>query len=326
MSTSGTYSWLVTQQQIITQAMLDLGVLGEGEVPSAQEFSDCSFKLNNLIKQWMGKQDFAPGLKMWTRQRADLFLGNTKHQYQLGPTGDNWAGGVTGGGTGQLHGSTTTTAGVNAGGTVIPVAATTQLNVNDFIGVVCGQDIFWSTIASINPGVSVTLNNALTTACSSGAYVFNYTTKAQRPLAIATCLLRDVYGNDIPITFMTVEDYELLPSKVNPNNISDPASIYYESQLGNGQLYIDVYGAQDVTKHLRMVFLIPVQDFDNITDNPYYPQQWYRALCWGLARDITGMMDAEWTPEDQANLDDSLAMAREADSETTSMFFQPGQE
>lgn len=331
--TSGTYSFSVTRDQIITQALLDLGVLGEGEVPTAQEMTDCAFKLNMLVKQWMGKQDFAPGLKMWTRQRADLFLGNTKHQYQLGPSGDNWASGVTNGLPGVTHGMTQVgAAGAAIGATVIPVLVTTQFNVNDNIGIQCGQDLFWTTIASISAGVSVTINSALTTAASSGAYVFNYTTKAQRPLNILTCSLRDVYGQDIPMNFMTLEDYEFLSSKVNPNNQSDPSSIYYESQIGSGdtqlttgcgQLYIDVYGAQDVTKCFRIVYLRPVQDFDNPTDNPEYPQQWYRALCWGLAKDITGMMDAEWTPTMQDDFTDSLAMAREADSDTTSLYFQP---
>lgn len=324
MATSGTFSWLVTQQQIIQQALLDNGALGEGEVPTAQEFTDCSFKLNNLVKQWMGKQDFAPGLKMWTRQRGSLFLGASKHQYQLGTTGDNWAAGVTNGSVGQTFAQTTVTiAGASIGATVIPVTATTQLNVNDFIGIVCGSDIFWSTISSISAGVSVTIANALTTAASGGATVYNYTTKQQRPLNILTSILRDANSNDTPQNVMTLEDYELLPSKVQPGFLSDPTAFYYESQLTNGQYYIDCYGAQDVTKHLHIVFLRPIQDFDNVTDNPEYPQQWYRALCWGLSKDVTGMFSVQWTDQMEGNFLDAMAMAKEADAEVTSFYFQP---
>ena len=333
MSYSGTYNFSVTRDQIITQAMLDIGALGEGEVPTASEASNCSFKLNMLVKQWMGKQDFAPGLKMWTRQRAELFLGFTKRQYQLGPTGDNWAAGVTGGSAGQTYNSTTLTQAQIVTDTVMHVASTTNINANDYIGVVCGSDIFWTTVSSVNSGAkTVTLASSLTTAASSGAYVFNYTTKAQRPLEIVSAILRDQYGNDIPMNFMTLQDYELLPAKANPNNQSDPSAIYYESQIGSGdnqltsgcgQLYIDIYGAQDVTKQLHITYLRPVQDFDNATDNPEYPQQWYRALTWGLARDIAPMFDCEWTQEMEANATDAMAMAREADSEVTSFYFQP---
>jgi hypothetical protein len=158
--------------------------------------------------------------------------------------------------------------------------------------------------------------------------VFNYTTKGQRPLNVVTALLRDIYANDTPLNFMTLEDYEQLPNKTSPTNISDPTAVYYESQigaqpnLGGGVLYIDVAGAQDVTKVLHLVYLIPVQDFDNPGDNPEYPQQWYRPLCWGLTREICGMFDCVWTQDMDNNYRESMACAREADSETTSFFFQ----
>src|SRR5262252_6133202 len=97
MTTSGTFVFTVNAADIVREMMLNIGAIGESETPTAQEYNDCLRKLNMLVKQWMGKQDFAPGLKMWTRQRADLFLGYSQYQYRLGPTGDHWAVGVTGG-------------------------------------------------------------------------------------------------------------------------------------------------------------------------------------------------------------------------------------
>lgn len=323
MGVSGSWNFSVTRDQIIAQAMLDIGVLGEAENPTAQEASDCAFKLNLLVKQWMGKQDFAPGLKMWTRQRGDLFLGNTKFQYELGPTGDNWAAGVTGGSLGQTYGQTTLSAAEAIGQTVLSVTATSQMNANDYIGIQCGQDLFWTTIVSKTSN-TVTITDALTTAGVSGAYVFNYTTKQQRPLEIVTVLRRDIYNQDTPVRLMTLQTYENLPSKTDTTFQSDPQAIYYESQLDDGQLYLDVGGAQDVTKHLHIVFLRPVMDFDTATDNPEYPQQWYRALCWGLGKDIAPMFDAEWTENMESNFTMALAMAQEADGETTSMHFTLG--
>src|SRR5450631_2979263 len=82
---SGTFSFTVTATDIIREMMLNCGAIGEGEVPTASEFRDCLRKLNMLAKQWMGTFDFAPGLKMWTRQRGNLFLSSTKHKYGLGP-------------------------------------------------------------------------------------------------------------------------------------------------------------------------------------------------------------------------------------------------
>ena len=94
MTTSGSYSFSVTLTDMVRHIMLNLGAIGESETPTAQEFADVQFKINMLVKQWMAKKDFAPGLKVFTRQPADLFLGYSKFQYQLGPSGDNWAAGT----------------------------------------------------------------------------------------------------------------------------------------------------------------------------------------------------------------------------------------
>lgn len=333
MTLSGTWSFTVTATDIVREAMLNIGAIGEAEVPTAQEYTDCLRKLNMLTKQWQGTQDFAPGLKMWTRQRCDLFLGFTKYQYQLGPTGDNWAAGVTGGGLGQNYAQTQLSANAALGATAIVVAQATQINVGDYIGIQSSNsDIFWTTAMAVNSGtLTITLASALTSAANANAYVWNYTTKGQRPLQIVTCLLRDIYNNDTPLNSMTLQDYEILPSKTQPTFQADPTAYYYESQFvngtsavnGNGQLYIDVGGEQDVTKHLHIVWLRPVMDFNNPGDNPEYPQQWYRPLCWGLAREIAGMFDAIWTQDMSQNYQEACAMAREADTETTSFFFQP---
>jgi hypothetical protein len=332
MALSGTWAYTVTRDLIIRQAMINVGALGEAEVATAQEVSDCADKLNMIVKQWMGSQDFAPGLKMWERQRGDLFLSNSKGIYQLGSQGDQWAAGVTAI-PGANYGQQQLTAQTNSGSAVLTfgVGNVGNFTANDFVVVqLATGDIFTSTVLSINSGGgTVTLNNNLTANASSNAYVWNYTTKGQRPLAIRTCILRDSTSNDTPLNVMTLEDYEFLPSKQQPGFLSDPQAFYYESQFASGtsntaggMLYLDVYGAQDVTKHLHIVYMRPVMDFNNPNDNPEYPQQWYRALCWGLSKDICSMFDAEWTEDMQANYLESVAMAREADAETSSFYFQ----
>lgn len=328
MSTSGTYSFTVNAAQIINEAALNVGAIGEAEVLSSQEYLDIARKLNMMSKQWMGKQDFAPGLKMWTRQRGDLFLGFTKFQYQLGPTGDNWAAGVIGGGIGQTYNSITTTAVALQNSTSIQVQSIININPNDYIGILVGTDLFWTTVMGAPASGIVNLSAPLPGNSNIGAQVFNYTTKQQRPLAIETAVLRDIYQNDTPLNVMTLQDYELLPTKTSTTYQADPTAFYYESQIGgtaatsNGQFYIQCGGAQDVTKEIHVVYLNPVQDFDNPGDNPAFPQQWYMALCWGLSRQIAPMFDSVWDQTQENNYKESLAMAKEADAEVTSFYFQ----
>jgi len=326
-STSGSYVFSCTRDQIIRQACLDIGAIGEGDILTANEVADCAFKLNLLVKSWMGNTDFAPGLKVWTRKRADLFLGNAKYLYNLGQTGDNWVDSTAGLNYPQTFGQTNTTAAAVQGATSLAVASTSQFNINDYLGVVVGSDIFWTTVSSIGPGLVVGIPAAgLSGAVSANAYVWNYTNKGIRPLTMIACVLRDVFANDTPIDFMTVERYESLPTKVAPTNIADPTAILYESQFKtqspNGQLYLDVGGAQDVTKRLHCVYLAPTQDFLNPGDAPDYPQQWYRALVLGLGRSICGMFDCVWTADLKEDLTEALAIARQADPATTDVYFQ----
>lgn len=326
-STSGSYTFSVTRDQIIRQAMLDIGALQEGENPTAQEISDCAFKLNMMVKQWMGNTDFAPGLKVWTRKRGDLFLGNTKYAYNLGQTGDHWVDSTTGLAFPQQYGQTTLTAAAAAGATVLAVAATSQFNILDYIGIVIGADIFWTSIANIGVGtVTIPAPGLPAGGVGASAIVFNYTTKALRPLAIITAVLRDIYSNDTPLRFMLVERYEALPTKTSPQNLSDPTAILYESQFKNqapnGRLFIDVGGAADVTKHIHAVYLAPVEDFVNPGDAPDYPQQWYRPLVLGHGRDIAGMFDCAWTQELEANYQDALAIAKQADPANSDVYFE----
>ena len=344
MALSNTYSFAVVRDDIIREAMLNIGAIGEAEVPTAQEVTDCARKLNMLVKQWMGRQDFAPGLKMWTRKRSDLFLSSTINQYYLGPNGpianaSNWAAGVTAGTSQQNYLQCQTTASTAAGSAVLTVGAANVANftASDFVVVqLANGDIFSSTVSTIGAS-TVTLNAVIPTGntVGSGAYVFNYTTVGQRPLEIETCLLRDINANDTPMDSMTLMEYEQLPSKTQPSNTADPIKFYYESQFatgtnvtGPGLFFIDCYGAQDVTKHIHIVALWPVMDFNNPGDNPQYPQQWFRALSWGLSKEIAPMFDAtdEWGAVEEGNLKDALAMAREPDSETSPLFFTVKQE
>jgi hypothetical protein len=324
MSTSGTYSFTVTRDDIIRDAMLNIGRLGQTETPTAQEVTDCSRKLNMMVKQWMAQYDFAPGLKMWSRFHQDLFLSSSKYQYALGPTGDQWAAGVATSST-QNYQQNQLTAVTASGSPVLTVgsANVAEFTVGDYLVVELDSgDTFTAKVLSIGAS-TITMTANISSQASTGNYVFNYTTKGQRPLQITTAILRDINNNDTPLDFMTLETYEALPNKTYSGFLTDPTAIYYESQLDNGQLYIDCAGAQDVTKHIHIVGFNPIMDFNNPTDNPEYPAEWYMALCWGLSKQIAPMFNVPFTADMEANYMEAVAMARQANAETTQVYFMP---
>lgn len=317
MTTSGTFSFSVNRDQIIRMAMLQIRRLDEIEVPSPQDVTDCSMMLNMLVKQWMGKTDFAPGLKTFTRQHGHLFLSSTTGKYTLGPTGTGWT---------NNYVSTTTTAGVAASGTVLPLTSVAGITVGDNIGTVLSSGaLYWDTVKTIS-SLNVTINGSLPTAAGKGAVIFDYTNTAQFPEEIETAFLRDITNEDNPLRIMTLQEYDFLPSKNDLTAISDPTGIYWEPQLGYGYLYTDVPGAQDVTKHIGMTYMTQTQDFTNPTDMPFYPQQWYLPLALGLAKNICPMYGATWTPLLQDNFTQAFAIARQKTPENSTLYFQCGED
>jgi len=56
MATSGSIDFATTRDDIITEALEQLGVLGEGESPSAAQLTSCSRTLNMMLKAWQAQE------------------------------------------------------------------------------------------------------------------------------------------------------------------------------------------------------------------------------------------------------------------------------
>jgi hypothetical protein len=315
MPSSGTVTFSVSRDDIIQNAMKIIGELAPSESPTAAETTDCSMFLNMMVKQWQGQADFAPGLKMWSRKRGNLFLSTSTNSYSLGPAG-HWSSSVN---------TTTLTAAAALSATALTVASITGISSGDNIGIVLTSgDVFWTTVNGAPSGVTVNITTGLSGAAASGNTLFTYATANQgrRPLQILTAVLRDSTNQDTPLSIMTLEDYQGLPAKADSTTTGDPSQIYYESQLTNGILYTDIFPS-NTTKYIHTVYLSPIEDFNASTDTPDYPQQWYRALSYGLAVDISPLFQFAVRPDIKMLRDEALIVARNQDPEVTHGYYQP---
>lgn len=317
------YTFSVNRNEIITQAMNDAGVLGVGEQIAPEDLSFCITKLNMLVKQWQGTSDFAPGLKMWSRKRADLFLEMSKSSYALGGTGsEHW---VT---TGAWHtAELLASAAAAAGSITVTAAQALAIADNDRIGIILSdQSSHWTTVNGTPIATTVMLDDALPASASVGAAVYSYpaTSVAVRPLSLLSVVLRDRQDVDMPMAEMLLEEYEAIPTKNDSDTIGTPNSFYYEPQLTNGVLYLNTFPS-DVRgfPYLHVVYLSPIADFNASTDTPDYPQNWYRALSAQLAVDIAPGFQVPATAELVALRNDAVAIARNHDPDMTGMYFQP---
>jgi hypothetical protein len=317
MATSNSYTFSVSRDDIIRDALQNLRKLDEIEGPTPQETLDCSRKLNMMVKQWQGKADFAPGLKTWTRKHGHLFLSSSTGQYSIGPGATGWT---------NSYVTTKTTAGVATNGTVIPVASVTGISIGDkFALQLSNGSLYWGVVLNV-VSLNVTLTAGIPSAANTGAVVFDYTTAAQQPVAIESAFLRDIYNQDVPLRIMQQGEYDLLPSKTDITSASDPTAIYYEFLLVNSTLYTDVAAAQDVTKHICITYMEASQDFVNPLDTPYFPQEWYLPLCLGLSKLMAPSYGAMWTPVLEDNFKMALAIAQRKEPEVVNMWFQPGED
>lgn len=314
MATSGSIDFSLTRDNLITDAMRVIGAIGEGETPTSYEISNASRALNMLVKQWQGNTDFSAGLKVWARKRGYLFLNTDTVSYSLGTTGDNWT---------NSYVSTVTTASQTAGNSTVTVASATGLAASMYIGIelVTGA-LQWTTISG-TPTTTVTLAASLTANVASGARVFAYTTKAYPPLEIQSASMRDTNGNDTPLVLVpTVQQYEGIPSKTADGM---PYGVLYERGTLNGTL-LTTSAPTDPTYVLRITYTRPLDDLDSTADEVDYPQHWFRALKYGLARDLAPELRRPWTEDRQALLVEALALAKQVDPEVSRSFYEPGRE
>ncbi len=314
MATSGSIDFSLTRDNLITDAMRVIGAIGEGETPTSYEISNAARALNMLVKQWQGNTDFSAGLKVWARKRGYLFLALDTVEYSLGTTGDNWT---------NSYVSTTTTAAQTSGNSTITVASASGLAADMYIGVklVTGA-LQWTTISG-TPTTTVTLAASLTANVASGARVFAYTAKAYPPLDIQAASLRDSSGNDSPLWLIpTVQQYEAIPSKTADGM---PYGVLYERSTQNGRL-LTTSAPTDPTYVIRVTYTRPLDDFDATADEVDYPQHWFRALKYGLAREIAPELRRPWTEDRQMLLTESLALAKQVDPDVSRSFFEPNRD
>ena len=312
MATSGSVDFNVNALTLLNGAYSNIGVKSAERALSAYQVELGLQKLNLLVKQWQGNNDFAPGFKVFSRKRAYVFLQKNQASYALGSTGDHATGAYV---------TTTISATEAAAQTVLSVVSSTGMTAADNIGIELDTGfIQWTTVSSTGVGTVTIPATGLTSQASIGNRVFSYTTKMYRPLEILTASLRDSDDNDNPMGAMDLYEYESIPNKLSEGT---PARQYYETQRTNGVMYLDVT-PDDVTNVIRLVYLSPVEDLDITTDDLDYPQHWYRALEAQLSLDLCLPFNRPVTDALKAVLQSSIAIAQNADPQTTQVYFQPG--
>jgi hypothetical protein len=301
----------------------DLGVIEPGQtVPST--FATMGLqRLNLLVKQWQANTDLAPGLKVWTRQRVNLFLAKGQQTYLIGPASTD-ARATT------RYGRTTIDAAEAASQTTISVAETTDTTTepgtsitataSDIIGVeVDDGTIHWSTVSSISAGDTITIGTGLSTTAAVGNYVWWFTSRAQRLPLVEHAVIRDENRQDTELQIYR-DAYAYDVGVLNKYDDGRASAILVEPLFLNTRITLNAQPT-DVTDTLVLTALYPAEDYYSASNDIAFPQEWYSALEWELAFRMSPAF-GRWTKEMEMNRQNALTMARSINPEKSNLYYQ----
>lgn len=312
---SGSVDFNQTRNELITDALILLGALEQGDTPSAEDNTYAVRQLERMVKHWQGQ-----GIHLWSRREATLFVTPSQAAYELGPSSSDHAA------EDSEIARTTLSADVASGQTVIPVTSSTGMTAADKVGIVLDDDTFhWTTIVSVDSSTQITITDVTTGAAASGNYVYAYTNDLARPLRIIDVRRRDESSDqDTPIITNSHEEYQRLPNKAidGETNI-----IYYHPEHRNARGTIHLWPRPNsVARTMRLSCALPIQDFDASSNNADLPTEWLDTIVWNLAMRLIPSYGASGHASSQDIKAGGVGMLQDMlnwDQEGESVFFAP---
>lgn len=316
MATSGSSDFSITRDNIIEDALSELGIFREGSSISGSEYTNTVIysarALNRMIKGWV-----AQGTHIWTRTEATVFFDKETETYSLGTSGDESAENDDG------LVETTLSAAEASGQTVLSLTTVTGMSTSDVILIEMDDGTMHSTtISSIDTSaVTVTIGTATDDAAASGNAVYSYTTVLERPLRIIDARLRDEDNLDRAMTRLSHSEYHEINDKFTDGT---PTSYYYDAQLATGKLHIWPR-PDNLKERLKITYYRLIEDFDAAGDNPDFPIEWADALVLGLASRLARAYGKDQKLISSLKLDAELALqgVLEYDADSSSLFSFP---
>ncbi len=298
-----------SRNEIIIAAAGKIGVKAAGEPMSAEDQQTMAKTLDVMVKSWQGR-----GAKLWARKSFTLFLQPAQIEYQFGGTNTDEAT--------ESYTETTLSSAAAADDTTLSLTSSTGLAIADRIGIKLDDGtVQWTTIKI---AVSITLDDAITSAAASGNAVYFYTTKIGKILRVPDA--RRVQGtgsntSEIDMFSMGRDGYLQLPNKLTSGT---PVQFYYEPQISSGLMH--VWPAPTVTDtFINCTGYFPLEVFSDSDDTPDFPDEWLRALIFNLAvESAPDFGGARVTPETAAIAVSSYEDALDWDQDDASIFLQYG--
>ena len=267
MSLPNTNVFTVTRDDIISAALRVMGVIGVGEVPITEDFTNCSQALNIMIKSWAKKS-----IPLWVVEKVTLPLIGNIATYPLGPTAGYVLSVKATGGTGYTTGGTWTSTGGTIGTTAAGTYTVTAGVITAMVVTTPGDSY---TVAPTSITVSGAGSGATFTSVIVGLTI-------SKPLRFTDIYIGNGTSSNISLLPISREEYDGLGIKTT---LGVPNQYYYDAQLTNGNL-VFYNTPSDSTYTAYCASHRMFKDLTTSTDNFDFPQEWFQALKWGLCSEL----------------------------------------
>jgi hypothetical protein len=330
VTTSSVWTYSVTASDIITSALEDIEVIANGQTADANDVTTSLRTLNLLVKQWQGTSDKFPGLKVWTRQRVAMPFVLNQSRYLIGPaSSDDRAAVMVGSSATASFVATQLSAAKAANATSVTVSSTTGMTAADQIGFINATTgvLGWTTISSVDSATGLTLPANSVAAALSGSIVYTYTSKAQRFVEVESVVLRDWSSPSQPIDmglelYTDVQQFEAITQKQAPG---DCTAVLVEPQRLNTAITLN-FAAANLYKTLRMTVIYPAEDYTTTANDIAYPQEYFAALEWELARRLAPKFGKPWSSDMQNHWTIAVTEGVNINPDNTSLSYEPNRE
>jgi len=174
-----------------------------------------------------------------------------------------------------------------SGATTLTVAGkdgTTNMASADILGIQTDSGgIQWTTINGTPTSTTIVPTAALSGAAGDNNNVYTYTTVfAENLLRLNNLWRRTDSGIDIPLDLIPRQEYVDLSDKDSNGVVTQG---YYDPRLDTGVLSLwQTPGDSQTEELIYLRGARTFQDFDAGANTPDFPQEWYLALTWGLAK------------------------------------------
>ena len=270
MATTGISNFSVTRDDVIKAALRGLTELGAGEVPSTEDYTNCSQAINMMLKDWQKK-----GAALWLYQELSLPLITGVQTYPIGPTAGSLATAacvITAAGTGGTTGTYTLGIADAGGGTGATGTYTIAGGSLTAITITAAGNSYVTPVLSFPSGSLVA---AAATATPVGL-------TATKPLRVLDAFVRDANDYDTSLIVISRTEFDILGAK---DQTGIPNQLYVNPQLSAMQ--VSFYNSPvDSTRTAHLIVQRPIYDMSAAGDTFDLPQEWYRAIKWGLMDEL----------------------------------------